>query len=237
VSAAHRLHAVGDGDDEDEGDDVCDGEGEGDDVCDGEGEGDFDGLGEGDFDGLGEGDDVECEGEGVGDSAAGSEDDNWPGDDTEVWPTAGEDPAVDPGAAAVAGAAAGLVGGVRTLAWAAWELLAWAVGWAAWADAAWEPKNVSSVTPTAARTHTAMAAAAIAVPGWARMLAHLSCVIARENLANHTESARRATRRRYATASSAEEVAQLKTCSRSSGGSGAGGSRREKAVGRSAPHS
>ena len=74
---------------------------------------------------------------------------------------------------------------------------------AAWACAAWEPAKVSSVTLTAATTHTATAAAAIAAPGWARMLAQLTCLIARENLANHVDSARRATRRRYATASSA----------------------------------
>ena len=39
-------------------------------------------------------------------------------------------------------------------------------------------------------------------------------------IANHIASARRATRRRYATASSAGEVQRLRTCSRSSGGAG-----------------
>ena len=41
---------------------------------------------------------------------------------------------------------------------------------------------MSSVTLTAATTHTATAMAAIAAPGLARMLAQLTCLIARENV-------------------------------------------------------
>jgi hypothetical protein len=77
---------------------------------------------------------------------------------------------------------------------------------------------------------------AITAPRWARMPSQLSHLIADENLVNHIESARRVTRRRYATASSSVEVQLLNTCSRSSGGSGASGSKRENAAGRSAPH-
>lgn len=107
------------------------------------------------------------------------------------------------------------------------------LGRGAWACAALEP-TVSRVTLTAATAHTATATAAIAAPGLLRMLSHFQ-LIASENLANHAESAREATRRRYATASSAWEQQWFKTCSRSSGGSGASGSRRENAAGRSAP--
>ena len=95
---------------------------------------------------------------------------------------------------------------------------------------------MSNVTLTAAMTQTTTAVAAIDTPGWARILAQLTCLIACENLANPIDSARRTTRRRYATASAAAEVQTLKTCSRSSRGSGASGSRRENAAGRSAPH-
>ena len=98
-----------------------------------------------------------------------------------------------------------------------------------------EPAKVSIVTLTAASTHTATAAAAIAIPGLARMPLQLTCLIARESRANQIRSARRTTRRRYATASSAVEVHRRRTCSRSSCGSGASGSRRENAAGRIAP--
>jgi hypothetical protein len=110
------------------------------------------------------------------------------------------------------------------------------VVWIARADAARGPANMSSVMLTAATTHTATATTAIAIPGLARMLAQLKFLIAGENLANHIDSAWRTARRRYATASLVVEVQQLNTCSRSSGGSGASGSRRENAAGRSAPH-
>jgi hypothetical protein len=92
------------------------------------------------------------------------------------------------------------------------------------------------MTLTAATTHTATAATAIARPGWARMRLQLTCLIARENRANHIRSACRTARRRYATASSAVDVQRLSTCTRSSSGSGASGSRRENAAGRIAPH-
>ena len=140
----------------------------------------------------------------------------------------------DLGAVAVAGTTAGLLAEVPALVCAAWACaVREPVGWAVWTCAAKEPAKVSSVTLTAAASHTTTATAAIATPGLARMLFQLTSLIACEN---HVHSARRATRRRYATASSAVEVQRLKTCSRSSGGSGASGSRRENAAGRSAPH-
>lgn len=95
---------------------------------------------------------------------------------------------------------------------------------------------MSIMTLTAATTHSATATAAIATPGLARMLFQLTCLIACENRATHIDSACRTTRRRYATASSAVEVQRLRACSRSFGGSGASGSRRENAAGRIAPH-
>ena len=55
---------------------------------------------------------------------------------------------------------------------------------------------MSSVTLTAATTHTATAVVAIAAPGLARMLFQLTRLIACENIANHVDSARRTTRRR-----------------------------------------
>ena len=91
--------------------------------------------------------------------------------------------AADVGAVAVAGAAAGLLEEVPALVWAAWACAAREpVGWAAWACAAREPAKVSSVTLTAATTHTATAVAAIATPGLARMLSQLTRLIACENL-------------------------------------------------------
>jgi hypothetical protein len=51
---------------------------------------------------------------------------------------------------------------------------------------------VSSVTLTAATAHAATATAAIAIPGLARTLAQLRCLIADVNAANHLDSARRA---------------------------------------------
>ena len=57
------------------------------------------------------------------------------------------------------------------------------------------------MTTTAASTHTATAVAAIAIPGLARMPLQLTCLIASESRADQIRSARRTTRRRYATAS------------------------------------
>ncbi len=94
---------------------------------------------------------------------------------------------------------------------------------------------MSNVTLTAATTHATTAVVAIAGPGLARMLSQLTHLIACENIVNHVDSARRTTRWRYATASSSVEKQQLMTCCRSSGGSGASGSRAERAVGRSPP--
>ena len=106
------------------------------------------------------------------------------------------------------------------------------------ARATWVPAKVSSRTLTATTAHTATAAVAIAAPGLARMLSQLVSLTARENsvnIANHFDSARLTTRWRYATASSAVEEQRLKTCHRSSGGSGASGSRPVRAAGRRAP--
>jgi hypothetical protein len=65
-----------------------------------------------------------------------------------------------------------------------------------WAWATWEPAKVSSVTLTAAATHTATAVVAIAAPGLARMLPQLTRRMACENSAAHVDSARRTTRLR-----------------------------------------
>ena len=83
------------------------------------------------------------------------------------------------------------------------------VGRAAWACAAWEPAKVSSVTLTAATTHTATADGGDRRSGIGpdAVPAHPPDRLARM-LANHVDSARRTTRRRYATASSAVEVQQ-----------------------------
>jgi hypothetical protein len=70
------------------------------------------------------------------------------------------------------------------------------LGWAGWACAAREPSKASSVTLTAATTHTAAATVAIAAPGLLRMPSQLTLLIACENLANHVDCARRATLRR-----------------------------------------
>ena len=156
TSPAHLPHAVGDGDDD--GEDVCEGDAEGDAVC--EGDAECDGEGEADFDGFGEGDFVEGEGCACGEYG------DWPWNaaEAEGSAAAGDDLAgPDSGAATVPGAPAGLLGEVPTL---AWTPLIWAVlGWGARTFAAWEPGKASSVTLTAATTHTATAAAAIAGPG------------------------------------------------------------------------
>ena len=125
---------------------------------------------------------------------------------------------------AVAVAVAGLLEWVATLVWVGWGCAARESG--VWASAAREPPKVRIMTLTAATTHTATAPAAIATPGLARMLLQLACLIVCENRVNHIHSAWRAIRRRYATASSAVEVQRLRTCSRSSWGSGASGNRR-----------
>ena len=112
--------------------------------------------------------------------------------------------ATDVEAIAVAGTVAGLFASVAALVWLAWACAAGEpVGWAA--CAAWEPAKVSSMTATAAATHAATAVVAIAAPGLARMLFQLTRLTACENPAVHVESARRTTRRRYATASLAVE--------------------------------
>ena len=107
---------------------------------------------------------------------------------------------------------------------------------AAWASAVFSPPKVRSVTATAAVTHTATATAAITGPGWALRPAQLSCRMAGESLERQNDPARLTTRRRCATASLSGEVQQVRTSSRSSGGSGKDGSSRENAAGRSAPH-
>ena len=105
--------------------------------------------------------------------------------------------AADARVVAVAGAAAGLLKEFPALTWVAWVCAAREpVGWVAWAYAVCEPAKVSSVTLTAATTHTATAIVAIAAPGLARMLSQLTHLIARENSAAQVDSARRTTRRR-----------------------------------------
>ena len=106
--------------------------------------------------------------------------------------------AADVGAFVLAWTAAGSLEEVPALGWAAcWACVAWEpVGWAGWACAAWEPVKVSSMTLTAVTAHTATAMVAIAAPGWVRMLAQLTRLIACENSAAHLDSARRTTRRR-----------------------------------------
>ena len=91
------------------------------------------------------------------------------------------------------------------------------------------------MTLTAAKTHTVTATAAVTVPALTPMLSQLTLLIACENLASHVDSARWATRRRSSTALAAVEEQRLRTCSRSSPGSGASGSRPKSAAGRSAP--
>ena len=91
---------------------------------------------------------------------------------------------------------------------------------------------MSSEILTAAATHTVTATVAIAAPGLARILPQLRCLSASEN---QVGSARRASRRRYAAGSALVEVQRFSTCARSSGGSGASGSKWENAAGRSGP--
>ena len=94
------------------------------------------------------------------------------------------------------GAAVGLTE-IPALVWAAWTCVAGEpAGWPVWACAARGPAKVSSVTVTAAATHSATAAVATAAPGWARMLSQLTRRTARENSAGQVDSARRTTRRR-----------------------------------------
>ena len=116
---------------------------------------------------------------------------------------------VGDGLAAGVGAAAGLLGEVATLAWVAWACAAPEP--VVWAAAAREPAKVSRVTHTAATTHTAIATAAIATPGLARMLLQLAFLMVRDNRADHILFARRATRRRYATPSSVVEAQRPRT--------------------------
>jgi hypothetical protein len=139
-------------------------------------------------------------------------------------------------AEAAALATAGLLEEVAALVWVARAGAAREPVVVAWASAARMPLRVIIVTLTAAAIQTATATTAIATPGWARMLPQLACLIAIENRASQIRSARRATRRRYATASSAVEVHRLRTWSRSSLGNEASGRRRENAAGRMAPH-
>lgn len=91
------------------------------------------------------------------------------------------------------------------------------------------------MTITAVATHTAMAAAAIAAPGLARMLPQLTRLITCDDSATQVDSARETTRRRLATASSASEKQRSRTSFLSSGGSAGSGIKPERMVGRSAP--
>ena len=105
--------------------------------------------------------------------------------------------AADVGAVAVAWTAAGFPEEVPALGWVTWACVVYEpVGWASLACAAWEPAKVNRMAVTAAATHTATAAVAIAGPGLARILLQLTRLIACENAAAHVDSARRTTRRR-----------------------------------------
>jgi hypothetical protein len=87
----------------------------------------------------------------------------------------------------------------------------WASGRASWAWAGLEPANVSITTLTAATTHSAMATAAVTVPGLAPMLSQFTFLVACEILANHVGTARRAIWRRSSTAFSVVEEQRLRT--------------------------
>ena len=188
---------------------------------DGDGEEDLDGFCDGDLDGLGDGDFDGWMNDG----------DDWTGGGVTVRGRltfgdgflAAEEAETVAGAVAVVATADGLVDGGLALDRAA----------RAWAGR--EPTKVSRVTLTAATTHTTMTTVAVAAPGLARILAHLTGVIAWETLESHADSARRVARRQYATASGVVAEESLRTCSRNSGGSGAGGRRLESAAGRSVP--
>jgi hypothetical protein len=180
-SAARRSQAVGDGDDEGDGDVLREGEGEGEADFEGLGEGDFDGLDEGDFDGLSDGD-------GWTWNDAGAEDRMMIEDGLSVADTAG---------VAATGTAAGLREAFPALVRAAWACAAEEpVGWTVAVCAGCGRAKMNSVTPTAATAHTATAVVASATPGLARMLFQLSRLTACANPATHVDSARRTTRRR-----------------------------------------
>ena len=99
-------------------------------------------------------------------------------------------------AGAAVGAAVGLTEGPAP-AGAPWACVAGEpTGRPVWACVARGPATVSSVTVTAAATHSTIAAVAIAAPGWARMLAQLARLAVCENSATQVDSARRTTRRR-----------------------------------------
>ena len=99
-------------------------------------------------------------------------------------------------AAAVVGAAVGLTV-IPAPTGAPWACVGGEpAGGPVWACAARGPAKVSSVTVTAATTHSTTAAVAIAAPGWALMLAQLVRLAAAENSATQVDSARRTTRRR-----------------------------------------
>jgi len=108
-----------------------------------------------------------------------------------------------------------------------------AFGGVARARTPWEPAKVSMLTPTAATTQITTTVAAIARPGFARMLRHLINVTTSATRVRHTDSARRVACCRYATTSGVAEKQSFSTCSRSPGGSGSSGCRPERAAGRS----
>ena len=193
-----------------------DGDGDGDGVADADGVGDedFDGLGDGDFDAR----------------------------DCPALPGAGADrPAASPGSAerrlavgdgraeadarVAAGTGAWVVAGAGLVAGAL------PLGPAPWAWAEWEPARASSVTITAATTHSTTAAAAIAAPGLLRILSHRIAPSASEKLAGRTRSVLR----RYMGVSGVVGEQSFMTSSRSPAGGTASGSSPDSAAGRSAP--
>jgi hypothetical protein len=98
---------------------------------------------------------------------------------------------------------------------------------------AWEPVKASRVILMANTTTAHAATITVAVVD--RRPFHLASLITYEIRAGHAFSARRATRRRYATASAASEEQRDSTCSRSPEGRGASGVSADNAAGRRPP--
>jgi tetratricopeptide (TPR) repeat protein len=205
-------------DEDADGDDDADGDGDAVREGEGEGEGDLDGFGDGEPDGLGERD-------ADGDSGMKAGDD-WTGGGVAVRRllTFGDGfvAAEEETAGAVAVAAAVALLDVRP-----------ASGRTGRARAGCEPAKVSTETVTAATVHTTTAAVATAGPGLTRGRAHRGSLIALARRVSHTRGGRRVIGGRSSSASGAPDEHSGRTCSRSSGGSGASGSRAENA-GRSA---
>jgi len=184
---------------------------------------DLDGLGEGDLDGFG---DREADGTNVGDGCT-----NVGGTDEgattvwdrlvardDVWASDGETVGTSAGAVVTA---TGLLD---------CDL---ALGRPAGVSEWWGPVKASRTILMANTTAAHATTTTVAVVD--RRPFHLARLITCEIRAGHTFSARRATCRRYATASGASEEQRDSTCSRSPGGRGASGISPHNAAGRSPP--